>query len=193
MKFIKNMLRKRREQKAFTKKAIEYYSDHMKTLETQREELNTLMKSSVPYMKRIDGESENAVSIPDTPAHVRYEFNNAFIKQLKSEGYTGTDEYIIAEWERNQVSKNIDKIVDSQKEEIRKSAKPWVKMEGYAEEDYDSNSLQVRTEFDFNPAFVRMLRDNGYTGSSDDIVVYKWFKAVAEIIAIDIHGEKYDG
>lgn len=193
MNFIKRYFDNKRAKKEYIQNAIEAFEKQKECEYNAELERIAIQKSDTPHVQYIGEGSLDIINIPDEPAYTRYEYNNAFIKKLKSEGYSGSDELIISEWEKATIADKISKIVERHFKTIKDSTRPWVKMEGITEESYEDNSLQVRAEFDFNKAFVRMLRDNGYTGSSDEIVVYKWFKAVAEIIAVDIHGERFDG
>lgn len=57
-----------------------------------------------------------------------------------------------------------------QVEPTRNEKEPWVRVVG---ENIDPvKGIQI--ELDWNDAFVVYLRNNGYTGSSDEAIVQKW-------------------
>lgn len=52
----------------------------------------------------------------------------------------------------------------------KKSNQPWVTILG---ESIDEEK-GLRIEMDWNDAFIKYLRQNGYTGANDDAVVSNW-------------------
>jgi hypothetical protein len=60
---------------------------------------------------------------------------------------------------------------DIKKSENRKDSKePWVQVVG---EDIDPER-GIKIELDWNDAFVKYLKNSGYTGTSDEAIVQKW-------------------
>lgn len=55
-------------------------------------------------------------------------------------------------------------------EDKKKSKEPWVQVIG---EDIDPER-GIKIELDWNDAFVKYLKQNGYTGTSDEAIVQKW-------------------
>ena len=44
---------------------------------------------------------------------------------------------------------------------------------------------RVRMEFDWNPAFIRELRDNGFRGDTEEDIVHNWFTTITISRAAD--------
>lgn len=148
------------------------------------------MESPVPWFELIGAKYDIEIP-PLEPVTQRYRWNSAFIKHLREEGYTGQhDHEVIAVWEKNVAEKKAARIAEIQKEERRKSPEPWVEITG---ECYDEDLKQVSVILDWNPAFIKMLRSNGYQGASEQEMIDKWFKRLSEDIAGELHGTKYDG
>lgn len=192
MKIIKEYFKKKKDNKELMQNALNFYTEHLKLIEEEEARRNGLMMTNMPHIRKMSIEEYDIHNPPEEPAHTRWEYNQAFIKELKSKGYSGTDEYILSVWEENTAREKLQQQIKTERENKKKSSNPWVEVVGTTDEEYEEGSPQVRTEFDWNTAFVKMLKNNGYTGSSEEIIVYKWFKAVAEIIATDIHNERFD-
>lgn len=52
---------------------------------------------------------------------------------------------------------------------MKNSPDPWVEVVGWNESDQG-----VKVELEWNPPFIKLLRDNGISGADDDQVVQKW-------------------
>lgn len=52
----------------------------------------------------------------------------------------------------------------------KNSNEPWVQVIG----EHVDDEHGIKIELDWNDAFVKYLRKNGYTGVSDEAVVQKW-------------------
>lgn len=50
----------------------------------------------------------------------------------------------------------------------------------------------VQVEMDWNPEFVTYLRQNGFTGASEEDVVSKWFAMLSRDVATDMTGDAGD-
>lgn len=193
MNFITRYFNKRRESKALVDAALEFYKAHLDQTVAEEMSLSEKMNSSTPYVENISEQTFDLDNPDDSdPAHIRYRYNDAFVSNLRKTGYVGTEAEIISKWEADTVRASIQKVISDELDRLRNSDKPWVRVEAFSANRDDETSSEMRTEFDWNKSFVTLLRQNGYSGSNEDIIVYKWFKAVAEIIAVDIHGEKYD-
>lgn len=59
---------------------------------------------------------------------------------------------------------------DEYVEKMKASSEPWVDIKG----DLIDTKDGVRTELDWNDAFVKYLRDQGITGADDEQVVQHW-------------------
>jgi hypothetical protein len=61
--------------------------------------------------------------------------------------------------------------LEKQKQDSREnSSVPWVEITG---EEIDPNK-GIKIELDWNSAFIKYLRDNGFDGADDETVVGKW-------------------
>lgn len=70
--------------------------------------------------------------------------------------------------------------------EMRESAEPWMEIIGMSEENG-----KISIELDWNPPFVTLLKQSGYTGPDDESVVQRYIAILAKQIADDM--EKEDG
>jgi len=60
--------------------------------------------------------------------------------------------------------------MDLYREEMKKSPEPWVEL---VNGDIDpDNGIQIK--LDWNDAFIVYLRQNGFTGDNEDVLVQKW-------------------
>ena len=70
------------------------------------------------------------------------------------------------------------------------SKEPWVDViQVKLDKDNPSNGY---FELDWNNAFVIMLRDNGYEGSEDEMIVDKWFGDLCKTIVREEIEDEYD-
>lgn len=70
------------------------------------------------------------------------------------------------------------------------SNEPWVDvLEVKLDKDNPSNGY---FELDWNNAFVIMLRDSGYEGSDDEIVVNSWFNDLCKTIVREDLEDEFD-
>ena len=63
------------------------------------------------------------------------------------------------------------------------SAEPWVEVVG---EKIDEDG-RIELQLDWNAAFVKYLRLNGFRGATDDVLVQAWLAALEK----DTNGEEY--
>lgn len=148
-----------------------------------------LMDSSVPWCKLI-GEPFDLESKKKHDASERYDYNPAFIKSLHDQGYEGdNDTDLIYNWELDTETKRIQKLIEREREKAKASDEPWIEITG---ERYNEDTKEVEMNLDWNNAFVKMLRENGYSGHGDSEIVNRWFKSVSDSISADIHKERYD-
>jgi len=70
------------------------------------------------------------------------------------------------------------------------SKEPWVDVLN-VKLDAD-NPSQGFFELDWNEAFVIMLRENGYEGSEDEVIVDKWFSDLCKTIVREEIEDEYD-
>jgi len=68
-------------------------------------------------------------------------------------------------------------------EHMKASSEPWVEVLGMTETDKG-----VRTELEWNDAFVDYLRANGVSGADDDQIVQKWITLLLRDMADQMEG-----
>lgn len=158
--------------------------------EVENAKMQVIMDSEVPWMKRITTEAYDVNNPPKTTIRERFMWNNAFISSLKEKGYTGEDEEIVLAWELAEEQRKIQEYTDKIRQERMNSDEPWFE---YLGDEYDENSKQVKVKLDWNKAFIKTLRDNGYTGSSDEMIINRYLKTLSEHLADEIASEKFDG
>lgn len=81
----------------------------------------------------------------------------------------------ILNWFKNPVKEEVvEKVIEEVKEPENEG--PYIRIVG---EKFDPvNGLEL--EFDWNNEFVKLLRDTGYTGTSDESIVQKWLQVFAQ-------------
>lgn len=70
------------------------------------------------------------------------------------------------------------------KEEERSKEDPHVEIKGMVHDPKKG----IRIELDWNDAFIKHLRDNGFDGPDDDAVVQKYIAILAKQVAEDMKG-----
>lgn len=147
------------------------------------------MDSSVAWYKLI-GKPYDIEHPPVEPIGERYQWNKAFIRSLREQGYKGEIDYqVISDWETKNELDRVKRLVALDRENKKNSDEPWVDIES---ERFDPESKQVAIRLDWNNAFIKMLRQNGYTGKDEQELVDKWFKQLSEDIAGELHGESFE-
>ena len=201
MQFIRDYFRKKREAKEMAEQealdmkklvedAIAFQKSYIEEESKKAIEHKMRMESDMPWYKLV-GAPYNIESPPLEPISERYEWNKAFIRSLREQGYKGeADSQVIAEWEKKTEHDKMVRMAELEKETKKKSNEPWVEV---VSEHYDEATKQVEMKLDWNPAFIKMLRTNGYSGRDEQEIVDKWFKRLSQDIASDLHGAGYDG
>lgn len=67
-------------------------------------------------------------------------------------------------------------------EELRQSEEPWVDIKGMVSDPKHG----IKLELDWNPAFIRYLKENGIEGPNDEIVVQRWLQLVSTEVSTDL-------
>lgn len=201
MKFITDYFKNKRlakekaeqealEHKKFVEEAIALQKRHAEELAKAELDHRMRMESDIPWYKLI-GAPYNLESPPIEPVSERYEWNKAFIRSLREQGFKGeTDSQVISEWEKKVESDKMHRMAELDRNTKKNSNEPWVEVVG---ENYDESTKQVELKLDWNTAFIKMLRTNGYSGRDEQEIVDKWFKRLSEDIASDLHGAGYNG
>ena len=89
------------------------------------------------------------------------------------------DEAAKAERER------IEEEEKARKEEVARmkaSEEPWVEIKGIVQDP----ERGIKIDLDWNDAFVKHLRQNGYTGADDNAVVQRYVAVLAKQVAEDM-------
>lgn len=151
-------------------------------------DMQVIMESSSPWYKLI-GEPYDPENPPKKPVRERYKWNAAWITDLRERGYKGeSDAEVITKWEEDTARKRAERLIELERDEKKKSSEPWVEI---VSETYDPDTKQVAIKLDWNSAFIKMLKQNGYTGRDDQQIVDKYFKRLSEDIAAELHGSGY--
>lgn len=201
MKFITDYFKNRRlakekaerealEYKKFIEEAIEHKKKHDEAMAKAALDERIRMESDIPWYQLV-GAPYNIENPPLEPVTERYKWNKAFIRSLREQGFKGeTDSQVIAEWEKKVETDKMRRMAELDREAKKKSNDPWIEV---VSERYDETTKQVEIKLDWNTAFIKMLRENGYSGRDEQEIVDKWFKRLSEDIASDLHGAGYNG
>lgn len=174
---------------AMIDEALKFKETFDKAAEDEKVSRAIIMESDVPWFK-LSGDEYSLINPPTEPISDRYEYNKAFIKMLRKQGHSGeTDAEVISKWEVREANAKFEAQVKRDRESKITSHEPWIEI---VSEKYNKDMKQVAVKLDWNPAFINMLRANGYTGKDEQELVDRWFKSVSESIAMDLHGEKFD-
>lgn len=147
--------------------------------EVEESILKDKMESTTPWYEAIIG-AEDAPFIKD-----RYRWNQAFIKDLIKKGYAGeTDSEVFQAYLDRQVDDERKRIVEEERNKRRLSAEPWVEVIG----DKIDEDGRIEMQLDWNAAFVKYLRLNGFRGATDEVLVQNWLAALEK----DNNGGEYD-
>ena len=185
MNFIKKYFERRKEHKFL----IENIKKQKIVDELENAKMQVIMDSDIPWVKRITTESYDINNPPKNTIRERYKWNKAFISSLKQDGYSGEEEEIVLKWEINEEKKKIESYNSKLREERMNSDDPWIEVLG---DEYDEETQQVNVKLDWNKAFVKVLRTNGYSGSNDESIINRYLKSLSESLAAEISSEKYD-
>lgn len=188
MKFIKDWMAQRKQRKLEIESALKIKREAEEEKAKQEANMRLIMDSDMPWYK-ITGKPYTIDDPPLEPVSERYVWNKAFVYKLRQEGYKGETDYeVIGNWEVAVENERVKRITEIDRENKKKSSEPWVEI---ISENYDEATKQVQINLDWNPAFIKMLRQNGYTGRDEAEIVDKWFKRLSDDIARDLHGVDY--
>lgn len=120
--------------------------------------------------------------------HIPQELLDALKVQLAGEIKTQLVEELKDEKVRAQEKLNKRREIEKEARDayvtkMKESAEPWVDVIGQTQDEQG-----VRTELDWNDAFVDYLRKNGITGVDDDQMVQKWLALLLRDVADDLDG-----
>lgn len=118
---------------------------------------------SVPQVKELT---------PDVLAELKEQIKSEMMDEFKSEQ---SKEAELTEARRQQDDAAWDLYATNMKE----SADPWVDIQGIVRDP----TLGIKIKLDWNDAFIKELRDNGYTGITDDDIIHKYVALLAADMA----------
>lgn len=143
--------------------------------ELRKKLLDEKLESTTPWYEAIIGAEDEALLVN------RYHWNQAFIKQLIKKGHNGnTDSEVFQSFLDAQDAEERNRVIEEEREALRNSPEPWVEVIGNS---YDSEK-NLKVQLDWNDAFIRYLRVNGFTGATDDVVVQKWLAGLSNNLEI---------
>lgn len=192
-KYFENRRLKRLEQQQYlelSKLAVAEYNASLANRISEENSKAIIMASDEPWYNLI-GAPYDVENPPTEPIASRYEWNDAFIKSLRNNGFPAeTPAEVISAWEKATAIEAAERVAMWSKANKKASNEPWVEI---VSEEYDEFTKQVSMTLDWNVAFIKMLRANGYSGSSEQEIVDKWFKRLSETIAAESGAATYDG
>lgn len=77
---------------------------------------------------------------------------------------------------------------EEKKAKLKASDEPWVDIKGMVHDPQKG----IRIELDWNDAFVKHLRENGFTGADDNAVVQKYIAILAKQVATDMFDDQHN-
>lgn len=171
MQFLKELFKSKAQKEAEAILIVEkLLAERLEQEEQMRvalqEEVRTArMVSPVPWFE------PNIEAEMDAPLSDRYNWNNAFIDDLKKRGYSGkTAEDIVGDYLQKQSEAEAKRLIGLERDEKRKSSEPWVEVIG---EKMDKEGL-IELQLDWNDAFIHYLKQHGFRGATDDAIVQLW-------------------
>lgn len=75
-----------------------------------------------------------------------------------------------------------EKAREEEAAKMKASAEPWVEIKGIVQDP----ARGIKIELDWNDAFVKYLRQNGYTGADDDTVIQRYIAVLSKQVADDM-------
>lgn len=108
------------------------------------------------------------------------------LAEIRAEEETRREEIRLAEEKaREEERVRLEAEEKAREEEIAKmkaSEEPWVDIKGIVEDP----ERGIKIELDWNDAFVKFLRKNGYTGADDEAVIQRYIAVLAKQVAGDM-------
>lgn len=171
MSWLKNLFKSKEqlEQEFRDKLAEEENQKELLRKEVEQKILQEKRESNTPWFEPIIGAEECPY------LHERYNWNQAFIKDLLKRGYTGeSDSEVIQSYLDKQDQIERERIIEEEREKLRSSGEPWVEV---VADEFDSEG-RIAIKLDWNQAFIKYLRTNGFRGANDDVLVQTWLAAL---------------
>lgn len=171
MQFFKELFKSKEQKEA---EAIEVVERLLAERLAQEEEMRKALREEVHAARMaspVPWFEPNIEAEVDAPISDRYNWNNAFIEDLKKRGYVGkTAENIIEDYLQKQEETETKRLIELERDEKRKSSEPWVEVIG---EKMDKEGL-IELQLDWNDAFIHYLKQHGFRGATDDAIVQLW-------------------
>ena len=73
-------------------------------------------------------------------------------------------------------------------ERMKASEEPWVEIKGIVQDPEKG----IKIDLDWNDAFVKHLRNNGYVGADDNAVIQRYVAVLAKQVAGDMAADQYN-
>ena len=71
---------------------------------------------------------------------------------------------------------------------MKASEEPWVEIKGIVQDP----ERGIKIDLDWNDAFVKHVRQNGYTGVDDNSVIQRYVAVLAKQVAEDMADDQYN-
>lgn len=116
----------------------------------------------------------------------KQQLKDELLKEIREEEEARQWELDIARDEAAKAERErIEEEEKARKEEVARmkaSEEPWVEIKGIVQDP----ERGIKIDLDWNDAFVKHLRQNGYTGADDNAVVQRYVAVLAKQVAEDM-------
>jgi len=87
--------------------------------------------------------------------------------------------------EAKRIHEAAEKARKEEEERLKNSDEPWFVQVGSESKDKDNKGV-VKVEYDWNDAWIKLLREHGYQGSDDETVIQHYLAVIAKRTAEDM-------
>lgn len=87
-----------------------------------------------------------------------------------------------AEEEARRIHEAAEKARKEEEERLKNSDEPWFSQIGTEEKDPNNEGV-IHFKYDWNDAFIKLLRKNGYKGIDDEAIVQHYLAVMAKVAA----------
>lgn len=138
-------------------------------LEVEAQILQGKLDSKTPWWEEIPGmEDANYV-------HERYRWNQALIKEALKLGCKGdSDSEVFQSYLDKLAEDERQAVLIAEREAKRRSSDPWVDVT--SEVIHEDGRFEI--EMDWNDAFIKYLRQHGFRGANEEILVQQWLASI---------------
>ena len=79
--------------------------------------------------------------------------------------------------EKSNILEKISTMLEEHRIEVKKKSNhPWVEIVG---DFYDEDQKRMKISFDWNDTFIKLLKQKGYPGESEDDLIQMWLQEIA--------------